>query len=289
MNQASGTHLVDAATAVKKKNSSFEKFAGSLGTRFAVPCLQILAVAVFFALWQAAVQLGWVSVFLVGSPVSIYHAFERSISSGDLFVDTGYTVFEATVGFVIGTAIGSIVGLSLWYSSFVARVVEPFIVAVNSVPKVAFAPIVILWFGTGLTSKIVLAVSLTAIVALISAYEAAKDADVELQALLITLGARKRDIFFKVVVPSTLPYILSTFRINIGFGLVGAVVGEFISSEKGIGHMIYAASSLYDLSSVWAGLFVLMIVGFLMYFIIDAIERRLLPWRQSRNRGTVRV
>jgi NitT/TauT family transport system permease protein len=96
-------------------------------------------------------------------------------------------------------------------------------------------------------------------------------------------------VFLKVVVPFTLPYVISTFRINVGFGLVGAVVGEFISSEKGLGHMIFTASSLYDLNTVWAGLFVLMAIGFALYFLIDLIERRLLPWRQASNAPTLRV
>jgi NitT/TauT family transport system permease protein len=251
--------------------------------------LQIAAVVVFFGLWQGAAELGWVSNFLVGSPANIFKALVRTIESAELFVDTGYTLFEAILGFVFGTALGSVCGLALWYSRFVARVMEPFIVAINSVPKIAFAPIVILWFGTGLVSKVALAISLTAIVALIAAYEAAKDADPDLQALLITLGAHKNDVFRKVVVPSTLPYVISTFRINIGFGLVGAVVGEFISSEKGLGHMIYTASSLYDLNTVWAGLFVLMAIGFALYFLIDIIEKRLLPWRQASNTTALQV
>ena len=251
--------------------------------------LQISAVVAFFALWQGASELGWVSNFLVGSPANIFNALLRTVESGDLFLDTGYTLFEAILGFVFGTAVGSVCGLSLWYSPFVARVIEPFIVAINSVPKIAFAPIIILWFGTGLVSKVALAISLTAIVALIAAYEAAKDADPDLQALLVTLGANKNDVFRKVVVPFTLPYVISTFRINVGFGLVGAVVGEFISSEKGLGHMIYTASSLYDLNTVWAGLFVLMAIGFGLYFLIDMVEKRLLPWRQASNTTALRV
>lgn len=251
--------------------------------------LQCCAVIAFFALWEGAARLGWVSNFLVGSPAKIYQSLIRSATSGELFVDTGYTLFEAILGFVFGTAAGSVCGLALWYSPFVARLIEPFIVAINSVPKIAFAPIVILWFGTGLVSKVALAISLTAIVALIAAYEAAKEADPDLQALLVTLGARKHDVFRKIVIPSTLPYIISTFRINVGFGLVGAVVGEFISSEKGLGHMIFTASSLYDLNTVWAGLFVLMAIGFVLYFLIDMLERKLLPWRQASQASSLRV
>jgi NitT/TauT family transport system permease protein len=251
--------------------------------------LQAAAVVLLFVLWQAGVQIGWISDFLFGAPSGIYATFIRMMKSGELLTDTSYTMFEAILGFVIGTIAGSIAGLALWYSIFVARVVEPFIVAINSVPKIALAPIIILWFGTGLVSKVALAVSLTAIVALIAAYQAAKDADTDLQALLISMGATKHQIFSKAVVPSTIPAIIATFRINIGFGLVGAVVGEFISSQHGLGHLIYTASSFYDLNTVWVGLFVLMLLGFVLYYVIDAIERVLIPWKVSSASHQVQV
>jgi NitT/TauT family transport system permease protein len=251
--------------------------------------LQAAAVICFFAAWEIGVRVGWISAFLVGSPFGIFAIAFKMIASGELPSDTWFTLFEAILGFVIGTIAGSLLGLALWYSVFVARLVEPFIVAINSVPKIALAPIVVLWFGTGLVSKVALSVSLTAIVALIAAYQAAKDADIDLQSLLISMGADKHQVFFKAVVPSTLPSIIATFRINIGFGLVGAVVGEFISSQRGLGHMIYTASSLYDLNTVWVGLFTLMIVGFALYYVIDLIERKSLPWKQSNTTHQVRV
>jgi len=251
--------------------------------------LQAAAVIGFVALWEIGVRAGWVSAFLVGSPFGIFAEGYKMLMSGDLVSDTWYTLFEAILGFVIGTIFGSLLGLALWYSAFVARLVEPFIVAINSVPKIALAPIVVLWFGTGLVSKVMLSVSLTAIVALIAAYQAAKDADVDLQSLMISMGADKHQVFFKAVVPSTLPSIIATFRINIGFGLVGAVVGEFISSQRGLGHLIYTASSLYDLNTVWVGLFTLMIMGFVLYYVIDIIERTSLPWKQSNTVHQVQV
>jgi NitT/TauT family transport system permease protein len=258
-------------------------------TSFGRALLQAAAVIGFFALWEIGVRAGWISAFLVGSPFGIFADGYRMLISGDLVSDTWYTLFEAILGFVIGTIFGSLLGLALWYSAFVARLVEPFIVAINSVPKIALAPIVVLWFGTGLVSKVMLSVSLTAIVALIAAYQAAKDADVDLQSLLISMGADKHQVFFKAVVPSTLPSIIATFRINIGFGLVGAVVGEFISSQRGLGHLIYTASSLYDLNTVWVGLFTLMIMGFVLYYVIDLVERTTLPWKQSNTTHQVQV
>jgi NitT/TauT family transport system permease protein len=261
----------------------------NLNTPLVRALLQAAAVICFFAAWEIGVRLGWISAFLVGSPFGIFAIAFKMIMTGELLSDTWFTLFEAILGFVIGTIAGSLLGLALWYSVFVARLVEPFIVAINSVPKIALAPIIVLWFGTGLVSKVALSVSLTAIVALIAAYQAAKDADVDLQSLLISMGADKHQVFFKAVVPSTLPSIIATFRINIGFGLVGAVVGEFISSQRGLGHMIYTASSLYDLNTVWAGLFTLMVMGFVLYYVIDLIERKSLPWKQSSTTHQVQV
>lgn len=283
------TLTLPGAPPVSRRKSRAARRRAGFDTALGRAALQALAVIGFFALWEIGVRMGWISAFLVGSPFGIFANGFKMVASGELLSDTWYTLFEAILGFVIGTILGSLVGLALWYSVFVARLVEPFIVAINSVPKIALAPIVVLWFGTGLVSKVMLSVSLTAIVALIAAYQAAKDADVDLQSLLISMGADKHQVFFKAVVPSTLPSIIATFRINIGFGLVGAVVGEFISSQRGLGHLIYTASSLYDLNTVWVGLFTLMIMGFVLYFVIDLIERSSLPWKQSNASHQVQV
>lgn len=272
-----------------KVAASRRKFSPAFRSAIFTATIQIGMVAAVLAVWQWGVHVRLISEFLVGSPVGIFEKLWQALRDGSLWMNTEATLMEAISGFLIGSLVGSMVGLSLWYSSTFARIVEPFVVAINSVPKIAFAPIVILWFGTGLVSKIMLAVSLTAIVALIAAYEAAKNADHDLQSLLLALGASKHQIFFKMVVPSTLPAIISTFRINIGFGLVGAVVGEFISSSKGLGHLIFNASSLYDLNTVWVGLFALMFVGFVLYYVVDRIERYLLPWRQSDAGQRLRV
>ncbi len=265
------------------------RFRTWLETGLGTSLLQFFAVAMFFLCWQVAAELGWISEFLVGKPSGIWARFVTSLMDGSLLVNTGYTLWEAVLGFVIGTTLGTVMGLSLWYSKWVAQLVGPFIVAINSVPKIALAPIVLLWFGTGLISKVVLVVSMTAIVALIAAHQAAKDADKDLQALMFSMGGNKHQIFFGVVVPSSLPAILATFRINVGFGLVGAVVGEFISSKYGLGHMIYTASSLFDLNTVWVGLFMLMLVGFVLYHAIDALERFALPWRTEGGRVQIQM
>lgn len=283
------TELVQVAKAAAREGRRTRKRHNPFDTLIGRSVLQIITVVAFFLLWEAAVRAEWLSAFLVGQPSGVLNVLVTSVMNGSLFSDTGYTVFEALLGFAFGTVIGSVIGLGLWYSAFVARLVEPFIAAINSVPKIALAPIIILWFGTGLLSKVALAISLTSIVALITAYQAAKDADKDLQALLFSMGASKHEIFKRVIVPSTLPAIIATFRINIGFALVGAVVGEFISSQRGLGHVIFVASSLYDLNTVWAGLFTLMLVGFVFYQMVEITERRLLPWKQQMGGSQINV
>ena len=204
--------------------------------------LQAAAVIGFFALWEIGVRAGWISAFLVGSPFGIFADGYKMLMSGDLLSDTWYTLFEAILGFVIGTIFGSLLGLALWYSAFVARLVEPFIVAINSVPKIALAPIVVLWFGTGLVSKVMLSVSLTAIVALIAAYQAAKDADVDLQSLLISMGADKHQVFsrrwWSTLRRSSRP------SASTSASAWSVVVGEFSHRRR-----------VQDLNTVWVGLF----------------------------------
>lgn len=251
------------------------------GFRIPVLATQLLILAVLFGAWEAGVRSGAVSGFLFGSPAGVLQAAWKMIQNGELWEHANYTLWASAVGFVAGTFLGTVPGLALWYSPYAARVVEPFLVAINSVPKIAFAPLVILWFGTGVISKVALSVSLTSIVALLAAFQAAKDTDPDIQKMMVSLGATRRQIFSKVVVPSALPAIISTFRINIGFALVGTVVGEFISSKYGLGHVIFVASSLYDLNTVWVGIFSLMLLGFVLYAGVDIAEKRLLRWKDQ--------
>jgi len=167
-----------------------------LETGLGTSLLQFVAVAVFFLCWEVATELGWLSEFLMGKPSGIWARFVSSLMDGSLLINTGYTLWEAVLGFVIGTALGTVMGLSLWYSKWVEQLVGPFIAAINSVPKIALAPIVLLWFGTGLLSKVVLVVSMTAIVALIAAHQAAKDADKDLQALMFSMGGATNTRYF---------------------------------------------------------------------------------------------
>lgn len=232
-----------------------------------------LAVAVF-GLWEILVVAGAIPAHLYGFPSGIAAKAYGLIVSGELFQHAWVTAFAAIVGFLTGSVLGSFVGLLLWLNETVARTVRPFIVAINGVPKIAFAPLIIVWFGIGIESKIAIAAVLTFIVSLIATYNGTLETDDDLLKLLRSLGASRLQAWRKVVVPATIPWMLSALRLNVGFALIGAVVGEYISSQQGLGYLVYHSGVLYDLNSVWVGIIALMIVALLMDRAVTEIDRR---------------
>lgn len=235
---------------------------------------QVALVAAVVLIWEAAVHWKWVPVYLYGQPSGVAAKATSLIASGELWKHTQYTAFEAIAGFLIGTSLGSLAGLLLWLSETVAKVLRPIIVAINGVPKIALAPLIIVWFGIGVGAKVAIAAMLTFIVALIAVYQGTQQIDNDLVRLMRSLGAKRIQIWQKVVVPGTAPWILSAMRLNIGFAMIGAVVGEYISAKQGLGFFIYNAGALYDLNSVLVGIFALMVLALLLDAILSVIERK---------------
>jgi NitT/TauT family transport system permease protein len=184
-------------------------------------------------------------------------------------------------GFVIGNVLGTALGLSLWYSRFVSRVVQPFIIALGSIPIIALAPIVIIWFGTGLASKVAMSTLSVVVVALVTSYKGAMSVDPDQVNLMRTLGARKGQIFRKLVVPASLTDIFVGMKLTVGFALIGAIIGEFMSSSEGLGHAIFKAGSLYIIPKVFAALVATIALALLLTWLVGKLERLLTPWRQE--------
>ncbi|MCK9262080.1 MAG: ABC transporter permease [Azoarcus sp.] len=235
-------------------------------------------IATVLILWQVAVNAEWVNPFLMGSPEGIAKEVLRLVESGQLLDDTLTTVYATVVGFVLGSALGSLSGLALWFSSSVARVIDPFMVALNGLPKIALAPMIIIWFGSGMLSKVALAFVATYVVALLSSYQGTHQIDEKLVNLMRSLKASRRQIFAKLVIPATLPWIISALRLNIGFALVAEIGGEFIASDKGLGRMIFVAGNLFNLNAVWVGVMSLMLVATTLYVIVSRVEKKILSW-----------
>ncbi|MFC5384814.1 ABC transporter permease [Aquamicrobium segne] len=243
--------------------------------------LQAVILAACLILWEVAAQNKWISTFLFASPSRIYDVLVRQIASGQLLIDVQVTTMETVLGFIVGGVGGSIIGLALWYSPLVARLTRPFIAAVGSIPVLAVAPLIIIWFGTDITSKVVIVAFSCVVVSLMSSYSGAQQVDQDEINLMRSFGATRNQIFFKVVVPSSMTWVISGLKLNIGFALIGAIVGEYISSESGVGHSILVGSANFAIDTVLAGLLVVMILVTCFNAIVRVLERWILPWKYA--------
>ena len=188
--------------------------------------LQVAVVAGIFVLWEIAVRSTLLPAILYGTPSGIFGKLVASLHDGTLLRHCWVTFTEAVIGFLIGSIFGTLSGLILWLSPLASRVLRPIIVALNGVPKIALAPLIIVWFGIDIGSKIASAAILTFIVALITAQSGTERVDVDLVTLMRSLGASRWMTFRKVVVPASIPWVLAGLRLNVGFALNGAVVAQ---------------------------------------------------------------
>lgn len=247
----------------------------------AVVACQLALLAGFLTFWEMATAADRQTAFLFGSPSAIWGFLVQTVADGTMLRDVRVTALETILGFVLGNVIGTVIGLSLWYSAFVARVTHPFIVALGSIPIIALAPIMIIWFGTGLASKVAMATLSVVVVAIVTSYKGALSVDPDQINLMRTLGARKPQIFRRLVVPSALGDIFAGLRMTVGFALIGAIIGEFMSSSEGLGHAIFRAGSLYNIPRVFASLVATIALALALTWAVGRIERRLTPWRRA--------
>lgn len=252
-----------------------------LRSMIAVFVTQLAILILFLAFWERATSSNTAVAFMFGSPSAIAGFLGQMVHDGSLFRDTYITGLETLLGFFVGNLFGTLIGLSLWYSRFVSRVVEPFVIALGSIPIISLAPIIIIWFGTGLISKVAMSTLSVVIVALVTSYKGAIGVDPDQVNLMRTLGASKFQIFRKLVVPASLVDIFAGLKLTVGFALIGAIVGEFMSSSEGLGHAIFKAGSLYVIPKVFAALVVTIALALFLTFLVGNIERLLTPWRRQ--------
>jgi NitT/TauT family transport system permease protein len=239
-----------------------------------------LAPLTFFLIgWQLLTVSDPKRQFIFSSPFMVWLAFCRLTANGELFSNSAITLFEAVLGFVIGTTGGALIGLALWSSKLTAQIARPYITALASVPIFALTPIIIVWFGIGIGSKVALASISTAAVAIVQAYQGATSVNPSHLRLLTVAGATRAEVLRIVVIPSSLIWVINAMKLNIGLALLGAFIGEFISSEQGLGYMIVRASGLYDMATVFVGVIALVAIALILTNLVERLERRLLKWR----------
>lgn len=241
--------------------------------------LYAIRVAIFLALvacWEIGAHFGWVDVFFWSRPSEIARSMVTYFSEGTAVSDTLFTFQATLIGFVLGTVIGALLGLSFWWSRNYAEVMETYIVVFNAIPKVALAPLLILLFGLGMESKIALAVLLISVITALSTISGVRNIDPDLEKLMYSLGAKRWAVFTKVVIPATMPWIISSLRVTIGFALAGVITAEFISSRYGLGRTILYASNTYDMALVWDAIILLSILAGVLYVAVVRFETFLL-------------
>jgi NitT/TauT family transport system permease protein len=212
--------------------------------------------------------------FLFGSPTAVISKLIENTVSGALPYNFLITGLEALVGFMIGIILGTSIGFLLWYSPLIAKISKPYIAFLGAIPVFAFAPMIIIWFGIGISMKIALAAFAVFLVALAQAYEGAKSIDEAEYKLLKIYGATRFQMFQKVIFPSSLSWVLASMKLNVGFAILGAFVGEFISSNEGLGHFMIKAGSLYDIPGVLAGGLYLVLLSLIFSLFVYLIERK---------------
>ena len=269
---------VDAATQRQEAAPAMAKAARRLPVQRDWPTWAILAVQIgilvgVVGLWEFGARTGAIDAFFWSQPSAIAHTLIIFFTEGDAWTDIAFTFQSTIYGFAIGTTAGSLLGLSFWWSRNYAAIVQPYIICFESLPKLALAPLVILVFGLGLASKVAIATALTLVVSTLTTYAGVKALDPDGEKLFYSLGASRLQVFRKLVVPFCLPWIISVLRVNIGLALTGAIVGEFIASQHGLGRAILYAGQTYDIALVWVAVLVLSTLAVVMYVSVSWLER----------------
>lgn len=237
---------------------------------------QVLIFILFFGWWQFSASYGLIDTFLTSSPLAIINMIKTFVSNGSLLDHIYISTMETIVGFLLGTSVGILVAVLLWMSERASKIFEPYLIILNSLPKTALAPIIILWAGAGFSGIVVTAASISVIVTTMSVYTGFTTVEHDKITLLKSFGANKLQILQKLIIPANLPVIVSVIKVNIGLAWVGVIVGEFLVSKAGIGYLIVYGSQVFKLDLVMMGVFVLAIIAGIMYYLALLLEKKFL-------------
>ncbi len=237
-----------------------------------VTALRFLVLILFLGIWEFAGKTGWIDTFFFSCPSMIVSYFIDMLLDGSFFTHTGITLLETLISFLLITLISMIIATLLWYSKTLSEIFEPYLVVLNSLPKSALAPLFIVWLGTGLNTIIVAGISVAIFGSVISLYTGFKQVDNEKLKLIYTLGGNQFDAFHKVVLPSSIPTILSNMKVNIGLALVGVIIGEFLAARKGLGYLIIYGSQVFKLNMVITSIIILCVIAMGLYQCIQWLE-----------------
>lgn len=240
-----------------------------------VTLVQILILVIFLGVWELLADAKIIDSFITSQPSRILETF-MNLGSNDLLKHIGVTVYETIVGFLLGTILGIIIAIILWWSDFLAKVLDPYLVVLNSLPKVALGPVIIIWVGAGTPAIIVMAVAISLVVTILENLNGFMRTDKDLIKMAKTFQATKWQILTKIVIPANISTFINSLKVNIGLSLVGVISGEFLVSKAGLGYLIVYGGQVFKLDLVMASVIILGIVAGLMYLSVLILEKFIL-------------
>ena len=244
---------------------------------------QILLLVGVFAVWHVLTATEILPPFFFGKPLVVLEKAWEWFASGKIYRHLGITLLETALAFVAGTLLGLVVGLWLALSPMASALLDPYIKAANSMPRVILAPIFAVWFGLGIWSKVALGVTLVFFIVFFNVYQGVKEVSPVVLANARMLGASARDLLRTVYLPSATSWVFSSLHTSVGMAFVGAVVGEYLGSAAGVGYLILQAESVFDINTVFAGILVLTAFALALDGLVSVAEKRLLVWRPSQG------
>ena len=237
---------------------------------------QALIFLMFFGGWETASRLQWIDPLLFSSPTKIWDLFMVKLADGSMMNHVGVTLFETVLGFLLGTLLGTLLAALLWWSPFLSKVLDPYLVILNSMPKVALGPILIVALGPGFTSIIAMGTIISVIITAIVVYTSFREVDPNYLKVLQTFGAARHQAFKEAILPASFPTIISTLKVNVGLSWVGVIVGEFLVSSKGLGYMIIYGFQVFNFTLVLLSLVMIAVFATIMYQAVEWLERKLI-------------
>lgn len=240
---------------------------------------QLLLLLSLIGLWELAGRLRWIDVLIFSYPSKVGAQIVKDIVTGELWPHLFMTVGETAVGFLLGTLVGTLIAVLIWWSPFLSKVLDPYMVVFNSMPKVALGPIFIVLFGAGFTAIVMTTLSITVIVTTLVVYNSFNEVDSNLIKVIRTFGGNRRDVFVKAILPASFPAIVSTLKVNVGMSWVGVIVGEFLVAKIGLGYLIVYGFQVFNFTLVLSSLVIIAVVATAMYQMVVYVERKLLKER----------
>lgn len=237
---------------------------------------QIVIFVLFFSLWEIASRLHWIDPLIFSSPTKVGALLIEKVIDASLFTHLGVTVFETVMGFILGTVLGTLLAALLWWSPFFSKIVDPYLVIMNAMPKVALGPILIVGLGPGFSSIIAMGTLVSVIITTIVIYTSFREVDDHYIKVLKTFGATRKQIFKEAILPASFPTIISTLKVNVGLSWVGVIVGEYLVFAKGLGYMIIYGFQVFNFTLVMLSLLLIAIFATMMYKGVEWVERKLL-------------